>query len=91
LLWLKYGKYNNSFDNLKSNELFLLARFTIESSYGISSQSVVNVLEGQRDDDQRLLRFLYKPNCNTLHIFLKYDPNEWPIVAEFIQRRRLGT
>lgn len=72
-------------------ELFLLARFTIESSYGICTQSIVNVLEGQRDDDQRLLSFLYKPNRDTLHIFLEYKPDQWPIVAEFIQRRRLDT
>lgn len=69
-------------------ELFLLARFSVQQEYETDTQSIRNVHTVQQYRDQVLLCFLYRPNLTTVDAFLMYDSNRWPVVREFLERRK---
>ncbi|KAL4217771.1 hypothetical protein ACF0H5_022510 [Mactra antiquata] len=70
-------------------ELYLMYRIGIQLLFIAKTEPIQNVLKSQRNDDKDVLEFLWKPTVKNVHLVHSYNPDDWPIIAGFLKKRKL--
>ncbi|KAL4217770.1 hypothetical protein ACF0H5_022509 [Mactra antiquata] len=70
-------------------DLYLMYRIGIQLLFNAKAEPIQNILKSQREDDKDVLEFLWKPTLKNVHLVHNYNPDDWPIIAGFLEKRKL--